>query len=173
MDYETERLRLRAPVASDAATVFRVYGDPVTNQFNPAGPHANPHVSERVLQGWLDHWRDYGFGIWAVVERAMPERVIGFGGLGWLEKEGLGSVLNLGYRFAPSAWGRGFATELGRGAVEYARERLDGEALFGLVRGDHEKSIRVLEKLGFAHFGFLDDVPDAAPSLVLRLPLHR
>lgn len=172
MHHETERLMLRAPGVEDAASVFRIYGDPATNQFNPAGPHADQAVSNRALQRWIEHWNTHEFGIWAVADKAEPRQIIGFGGLSWLEKDGLGTVLNLGYRFSPLAWGHGFATELGRGAIHYARRHLDVDALYGLVRDNHEKSIHVLEKLGFDRFGLLHDVPDAPPSLVLNLPLR-
>ena len=172
MHYETERLTLRIPNTEDAACVFRIYGDPVTNQFNPAGPHADQSVSNHVLDTWIEHWETHGFGLWAIADKTAPQQVIGFGGLSWLDKDGLGTVLNLGYRFAPSAWGQGLATELGRGAIDYAQQYLEVDALYGLVRNNHEKSIRVLEKPGFEHFDHLHDVPGASPSLVLRLVLR-
>lgn len=35
---ETHRLRLRPVMAEDVVDLYRIYGDPATNTFNPAGP---------------------------------------------------------------------------------------------------------------------------------------
>jgi RimJ/RimL family protein N-acetyltransferase len=59
----------------------------------------------------------------------------------------------LGYWLTPDAWGRGYATEAGRGVVRMARESL---RLPRLVSGhfiDNPASGRVLRKLGFRPTG--------------------
>ena len=38
---ETARLRLRPVTESDVDDLFRIYGSPATNTFNPAGPYPN------------------------------------------------------------------------------------------------------------------------------------
>lgn len=55
---------------------------------------------------WLDDWSQHGVGYWAAERREAPGVVVGVGGVGHKELEGQ-SVLNLSYRFAPSAWGSG------------------------------------------------------------------
>lgn len=163
----TERLLLRPPTLADADAVFAIYGDPRTNQHNPLGPHADRAASEAVLDGWISHWRQHGFGQWMISRRDAAEQVIGCGGVWW---RGYGDRLrlNLGYRFAVSAWGCGFATELGREALRHAHDDLAKPDVYGLVRPAHAASIRVLEKLQMTRIGTLDDVAGAAPSLVFR-----
>jgi RimJ/RimL family protein N-acetyltransferase len=76
--------------------------------------------------------------------------------------------VNLGYRFATAAWGRGYATELGLAALAFGFDEHRCDEIFGLVRPQHAASIRVLEKIGMTRFATLDDVPGQAPSLVYR-----
>lgn len=167
MTRTTERLILRPPTTADLPRLFAIYGDPATNQFNPAGPLTGLHQAQTLLHGWLTHWRDHGYGQWAIASREEPDQVIGFGGIAqynYLTEP----RLNLGYRFATDAWGKGFATELGRAALEFAFAELDAEQVFALVRPNHQASIGVLEKLGMQRIELLDDVPGQAQSLVYR-----
>lgn len=55
----------------------------------------------------------------------------------------------MGYMLAPAHWGKGFATEIGRAAVDLAFERHDWPKLSACVFSDNPASGRVLEKLGF------------------------
>jgi ribosomal-protein-alanine N-acetyltransferase len=143
----TDRLLLRQPSASDADAVFEIHGDPRANVHNPAGPDRTPRESASKLRRWLDHWKDHGFGYWAAEERCRPGDVIGFGGLRLREIEGR-TRPNLYFRLAPSAWGRGLGTELGRAALEVAFGALGFEEVVATVRPDNAPSIRVLERLG-------------------------
>lgn len=159
------RLVLRQPAGSDLDRHFEIHGDPATNFYDPAGPTPNIATSERALARWIEHWRRHGFGPWAVAAADNPDRLIGFGGISYrtyVSEE----RLNLGFRFAPEAWGRGLATELGRAGLEHAFEDLGSEAVFALVRPANLPSIRTLERLGMRRDGFLDDVPGQAPSFV-------
>lgn len=65
---------------------------------------------------------------------------------------GLGDA-RMGYMFAPAHWGKGFATEMGRAAVDYAFAHYDWPKLSACVFSDNPASGRVLEKLGFSVVG--------------------
>lgn len=165
MQRTTSRLILRPPHADDLASVFAIHSDPATNQYNPAGPMTDLSQADALLNDWLRHWDDKGFGQWAIASRDDPRSVIGFGGLSmrmYLATE----RLNLGYRFAVSAWGKGYATELSIASLDYGFEQLSVAEIFAVVRPAHLSSIRVLEKIGMQRVDSLDDVPGQAPSLV-------
>lgn len=165
MQRTTSRLLLRPPRAEDLASLFAIYGDPATNRFNPSGPLTGIEQAETLLKNWQAHWRIHGYGGWALSTRAAPDDVIGFGGIA-LYTYGDVERLNLGYRFAVSAWGQGYATEVSRAALEYGFEALKVPQVFALVRPAHLASIRVLEKIGMQPFSVLDDVPGQAPSVI-------
>ena len=170
MEHTSPKLRLRPPAEDDLARLFAIYGDAATNTFNPAGPLPDIERAQTLLAGWLAQWRERGLGPWAIAAQDDPAHVIGFGGISlhpYLEQE----RVNLGYRFA-TAWGRGYATELGLAALAFGFEEHRCEEIFGLVRPQHAASIRVLEKIGMRRVDTLDDVPGQAPSLVFRAVRH-
>jgi ribosomal-protein-alanine N-acetyltransferase len=77
--------------------------------------------------------------------------------------------LNLGYRFAVEAWGKGYATQFTKKAIDLGFTDIGEEEIFGLVRPDNIASIKVLEKAGMTQIGTLDDVPGQPESLVYRI----
>jgi len=162
------RLIYRQPQPSDVQRLFAIFGDPQTNQFNPAGPMASLEVAQRLLNHWLQQWATEGYGWWAIARSEAPDHLIGFGGVAPLDYL-TDRRINLGYRFAVEAWGQGYATELGRDGLTLAFETLGLPEVFGLVRPDHAASIRVLEKIGMQPYGLLDDVPGKAPSRVFHI----
>lgn len=59
----------------------------------------------------------------------------------------------LGYWYTPSAWGRGYATEAGRAAIDIARHAMGLRRLASRYHVDNPASGRVLRKLGFRETG--------------------
>lgn len=167
MPMSSAHLIYRAPEPDDLARLFAIYSDPQTQLFNPSGPMTDESQATAMLNRWVEHWQARGYGWWAIARRDAPEHVIGFGGIGLHDFPGVQRV-NLGYRFAVEAWGQGFATEMGRAALEYGFSTLKLEEVYGYVRPTHAASIRVLEKIGMQRCGELDDVPGQAPSLMFR-----
>ncbi|PRY04591.1 GNAT family N-acetyltransferase [Paraburkholderia sp. BL25I1N1] len=164
----TARMILRQPTSSDVGALFRIYGDPLTNEFNPAGPMRSLADAETTMARWLDHWIKNGFGTWAIAWAARPSEVVGFGGLSY-RPFGDEVKVNLGYRLGVEAWGRGLATELATAAIKLGFQTPHLQEIFALVRSNHVASRNVLEKAGLTQFGTLDDVPGDAPSIVYRI----
>lgn len=162
---QTERLLLRAVRVGDAEALYAIFGDPETNRYNPHGPYPSPEHARMTLAGWTEEWERHGFGRWAVADKEEPNRIIGFGGLNYSDYGGQ-DRLNLGYRFTPSAWGRGLASEMARQALRCAFDCLAAPAVFAKVRPANLPSIRVLLRQGFSHHGSLRDIPAAPASLV-------
>ncbi|MGV8917251.1 MAG: GNAT family N-acetyltransferase [Pseudomonas sp.] len=168
MPRSTSRLLLRPPQPDDLDAFFAIHGDPATNQFNPSGPCPSIEQAQEYLTTWIKHWHDHGFGQWAITTQAEPHTVIGFGGVSFRQ---YGDVqrLNLGYRFAASAWGRGYATELSQAGLDFAFLELAMSEVYAVVRPGHLASIHVLQKIGMHQVDVLDDVPGQAASYVFRV----
>jgi RimJ/RimL family protein N-acetyltransferase len=148
-ELRTERLLLRgwrdsdldgwAAIAADV-DVMRWVGE-------PAG--MNREDAWRHIAYLVGHWELRGFGLWAVEERDGGELV---GRIGLNHPEGWPG-LELGWTVVRSRWGRGYATEGGRAAIDWAREELGADHLISLIADDNSRSKRVAEKLGMSPEG--------------------
>lgn len=167
MTLTSARLIYRAPTSSDLDCLYAVYSDPQTQQFNPSGPMTEKAQAAALLARWTEHWDVHGYGWWAIARREAPDRVIGFGGIAFHDYLGK-QRMNLGYRFAVEAWGKGFATETGETALRHALVTLGLNEVFGFVRPANLASARVLEKIGMQRCGELDDVPGQPPSRLFK-----
>ncbi|MDR6463886.1 GNAT family N-acetyltransferase [Chryseobacterium sediminis] len=162
----TERLILRKPAKEDFERFFEINHDPETNIHNPSGPMSF-EKAENTFTKMLDHWGTHHFGSWAVAEKESPENIIGFGGLSY-KLYGDKEKLNLGYRFASQAWGKGYATEFTKKAIDFGFKE-NNEEIFAIVRPTNIASVKVLEKAGMIKIGTLNDVPGQPESLVYRI----
>lgn len=168
MELKTERLRLRPVREQDLEDLFRIYGDPATNTFNPAGPYPDIDHAKNVLARWLQHWSQHEFGCWAITEKDAPARVIGFGGIS-IRNVGAIIVNNLGYRFEIDAWGKGYATEFASFSIEHGFNNLDLQEISATVRAHHVASQNVLKKSGLRFIREIHDVENAVPSMLFSL----
>lgn len=142
----TEHLRLRRVRADDLDAAVDVHTDPAANRYRPDGIR-NPAEVAQTLDTWIRRWETQQISYWAVELRDTGE-VIGFGGLSDVEDSGE-RILNLYYRFRPSAWGRGYASEMTRVALRWAREHRPDLPVVITTMPDNAASVRLAEKFGF------------------------
>ncbi|CAG9001101.1 MAG: hypothetical protein CENE_03117 [Candidatus Celerinatantimonas neptuna] len=156
----TERLALSPVKINHLSDLFRIYGDPKTNHFNPAGPFPDLMYTKETLEHWINHWQYYQFGMWSVTHRKNPEQILGFCGLThrhFMDR----LIINLGYRFAVDAWGNGYATEVADGMLQAGFEQYELPLICATVREYHHASTRVLLKAGMNYVSTIKDQPEA------------
>ncbi|GIE86472.1 GNAT family N-acetyltransferase [Actinoplanes regularis] len=168
-ELRTERLWLDRPRIDDLAQLHAVHADPRTNMHNPAGPTTDMVRSRTMVEEWLTHWDQNGFGYW-VVREDPPGEVIGAGGLRRHDVDGVSS-LNLYYRFAVAAWGRGYAAELATKAVELAARDLPGVPVVAIVHPDNIASWKVAVRAGLRPAGHTQH--HGGTRLLLSTPAHQ
>lgn len=142
---ETQRLWLREYVPDDAAAVFEIGRDPEVQRYT--GDPCLTSVEETramLCERPIADYARYGFGRWAVISKE-SSRLVGMAGLKFLPEYG---EVDVGYRFLPSVWGMGLATEASRACVEFGFEALNLIRIIGLVDPANVGSVRVLEKSG-------------------------
>ncbi|RXT53016.1 GNAT family N-acetyltransferase [Bosea sp. Tri-44] len=154
MEILTERLSLRPTKLSDVPALFTFLGDAEamlhTQQF------ATLRACRRHVAGHEWQRRRLGCAPWTVRSRA-DGAIIGWGGL-FEDPFDPGWGVELGYWFAPAAWGKGYASELAAASVVEARDQLHLPELRAFARPENVGSCRVLEKAGFMRQRYIPEL---------------
>jgi ribosomal-protein-alanine N-acetyltransferase len=92
---------------------------------------------------------EHGFGYWAV-ELPGEASLIGAIGLSRVRSLPCAPATEIGWRLAPAYWGRGYATEAARAALEDGLFRLGVDEIVAFTVPANVRSRRVMERLGMA-----------------------
>ena len=153
-ELRSARLSLRRPTAADIDAIFEIQGDPRACLHNPSDCLTRREGAEELYRRWDDQWERCGYGYW-IVRRRGSDQVLGFSGIKPMELNGL-KILNLFYRFAPSAWGRGFASEAASEVAAWASRQGPDLPLIARVRPGNVASQRVAVRAGLIRAVHLD-----------------
>ncbi|WP_165845598.1 GNAT family N-acetyltransferase [Streptacidiphilus pinicola] len=155
----TARLQLLRLVPEDLEAVHAIHGDPRTNRYNPDGA-ASFESCRRWLGTWIADWEREGFGYFGVVEHGAPDEVIAIAGLKAAElrlaEDRSVRVLNLYYRFRPTAWGRGLAHEAVGAALDHVRPLRPELPVCAVIRDNNLPSRRLAGRLGLRETAEVD-----------------
>jgi [ribosomal protein S5]-alanine N-acetyltransferase len=144
MQLETDRLLLRSLQPQDVAQMIVLVTDPSVTRFL-GGPRDAEQV-RTTLQNELVIPPRGRLGQWPVLLKATGTFV---GGCGLISKEIEGvTEVELVYAFVASAWGKGYATEIGLALLGFATEELRLTRVVALIDPENLPSKRVAEKLG-------------------------
>ncbi|MDB5065328.1 MAG: aroE [Chloroflexi bacterium] len=141
----TERLLLRPWSAGDRAAFAELNADPHVMEWFPStlSRAESDALAERIEQQMDVH----GWGLWAVEVPGIAD-FIGFVGLSPADGTlGYPSV-EVGWRLAPSQWGRGYAPEGALAALRFGFQTLELEEIVSFTSAGNVRSRRVMEKLG-------------------------
>ena len=117
-----------------------------------------PYEQEREYQqAYIDNmYRFYGYGMWIVCDKETGE-LIGRAGIEHIACNGeLSEKFQLGYAIGVPYQGQGYATEVCRAMIDYARTELELPSLCCLIEEKNEKSIGLAQKLGFVPVGTME-----------------
>jgi RimJ/RimL family protein N-acetyltransferase len=145
----TEHLVLRPWRPADRAPFAAINADRDVMRFIGDGRPLTRAESDDLLDAIQAHWTEHGFGLWCAAPREEPDACLGFVGLA--VPSFLPAVLpavEVGWRLARSAWGRGLATEGAGAALEHAFGTLGLRSVISIIDPLNERSVRVAEKLG-------------------------
>jgi RimJ/RimL family protein N-acetyltransferase len=149
---ETPRLVLRPFAPADGPAHAELYGDGEVTRFLPQGPFGPAEAIERsrgALERFMTHWREHGYGVWAVIDRQTGALI---GQCGLARVPDLGEV-ELLYALARDRWGQGLAPEAGHAALAHGFRELQLPRVVALTRPENTGSRRVMEKLGLPYEG--------------------
>jgi ribosomal-protein-alanine N-acetyltransferase len=146
---ETKRLVLREFHPGDGDAMDRVFGDVEVMRYGEGV--RTPGWVRAWIARWLDdYYRQWGFGVWAVVEKGEAV-VIGYCGLSRFAGRCEADETEIGFRLARSYWGRGFATEAALAVRGHALDALRLPRLIALIDPGNAASVRVAQKMGMRY----------------------
>jgi RimJ/RimL family protein N-acetyltransferase len=140
----TERLVLRSFTDHDSEALHRIMNQEDVLRYFPNSKPPPLDVVDRLIGRQLQHWREHGYGWWAVELREEPG-LVGWNGLQYLPET---DEVEVGYLLSREHWGRGLAAEGAREGLQCGFEELGLDEIVGIVHPDNVASQRVLEKLG-------------------------
>ena len=137
----TSRLLLRPWRNEDIAPFGKMSADSGVMEYLPPAD-----------DGWAAraraHWDVHGFGQW-VVELPDEASFIGVVGLGVVGYEApFTQAVEVAWRLARPYWGRGYATEAARAALDHGFGELGLQEIVALTVPANQRSRRVMERLG-------------------------
>lgn len=147
---ETERLVLREIIPEDAEAFFAMDSNPEVVKYVGIKPLTNISQSIENIASIRNQYIENGIGRWAVIEKT-SELLIGWSGLKLYTAEinGYQNFYELGYRFCPESWGKGYAFESAKASLNFGFNNLNVKIIYAYAHEENAASHKVLNKLGF------------------------
>lgn len=139
---ETDRCRIRELSLSDLPALYELYDKPGMTDF--VEPLYDYETELEYQKAYIENmYGFYEYGMWLVFSKETG-KLIGRAGLEHNE---------MGYMIAPEFQNLGYATEVCRFIVEYARKNTDFEELYCRIDEKNVASVRLAKRLGFVRNG--------------------
>lgn len=139
---ETDRCLIRELSLSDLPALYELYTKPGMTDY--VEPLFDYETELEYQKAYIENmYGFYEYGMWLVFSKETG-KLIGRAGLEHDE---------LGYMIAPELWDQGYATEVCRFIIDYARENTDFEELYCRIDERNEASVRLAKRLGFVRNG--------------------
>lgn len=150
MYLETKRLILRKFVEEDDERLFLLDSDPEVMKYIGISPLTKIEESTAVVKMIMQQYHDNGVGRLAVIEKESG-LLIGWSGLKLhtAEINGHRNFCDLGYRFLPETWGKGYASESAKASLDFGFNELKANEIFAHAHSGNTASNKILTKLGF------------------------
>lgn len=140
---ETNRLILRPPREEDLEQAYALGSNPeVMRYIRPDGALDLEGTRDELRYRMEFNRRKLGY--W-VVETRDSHAFVGWMALRYMEKS---TEVEIGFRYGPEHWGKGFATEAGARVLWYGFWELELPEIVAVAMPANGASLRVLEKLG-------------------------
>jgi RimJ/RimL family protein N-acetyltransferase len=162
---ETERLIVRHLTTADAEFILRLVNEPsFIDNIGDRGIRSLEQATTYLIDGPIRSYERHGHGPYLTSLKASPSpTAIGICGL--LKRDEF-EDMDLGYALLPEFWSCGYAFEASVAILEFAHTSLRASRVLGLVSPENQRSIGLLEKLGFAFSELRQIKPDGLPTAV-------
>jgi RimJ/RimL family protein N-acetyltransferase len=173
--FRTARLVARSWRADDLPFAMELWGDLAVMALIDARGQLTAAEVEEKLHAEIERERTEGVQYWALFERGFERDGGGFVGCcglrPWIYTPDEPNV-ELGFHLVKRCWGRGFAIEAARGALDYGWRELRLAKVYAGHHPDNHASKHILETLGFTFLKTVFYAPTRLlhPSYVRKRP---
>jgi [ribosomal protein S5]-alanine N-acetyltransferase len=151
---ETDRLVLRTWREDDRAPFALMNADPDVMEFFPA--KLDSAGSDALYDKIQAHFRDKGYGLWAVEEKA-DGAFSGFIGFYTATFPApFTPCVEIGWRLRKESWGKGLATEGALACLPHAFNAFGFKEIYSFTSATNRRSERVMVKIGLRKRGEFD-----------------
>ncbi|MCD2258075.1 GNAT family N-acetyltransferase [Psychroserpens sp. XSD401] len=149
---ETKRLIMRELLPSDIDGMFELDSNPEVHKYLGKRPITSKSQAQDNINFIREQYHKRGIARFATVEKSSGD-FIGWSGLklNTGDKEALGSkrdFYDIGYRFIPRYWGKGYATESSLAVLDFGFKDLKLDVIYGAAEIKNIGSNKVLQKIG-------------------------
>jgi len=157
---KTKRFVLTKMTAADGEKYFRLSNNANVMKY-VTGYSLNRRESDEMLKGFL---AEYGNDTY--LGRYLIEGINNGELIGVAKLDRIGSEIEIGYRVLEEQWGKGIATEIAGGLINFARKKLNASNVIAFVNVNNFASIRVLEKAGMINVEKIEDLDEVKYKFV-------
>lgn len=163
--FETERLIVRQFTIGDKDNFFRLSGDPTVMQY--IREISTRVQSDKFLKENIEGYQTKPHrGRWAVVHKTDRSFI---GSFAIIPLPSDPAKIQLGYSLLPENWGKGYATELTHGGLNYFMNHYSLPEIYGVTEKPNVASQKVLLKAGFQPAGsFMENEKELLMFVVKR-----
>ncbi len=151
---KTERLILRPWRESDQLPFSLINKDPKVMEFIPIP--ISREQSDAMIKSYEEEWDQRNYGRWAL-ELPGVDDLIGYVGLHYTDfKSDFTPCIEIGWRLASAHWGKGYASEAAKAALDYGFNKLNQKEFFAFTYKGNMNSRKLMERLGMTYDPTLD-----------------
>lgn len=149
---DTARLLLRHLTEADASFILELLNERgFIENIGDRGVRSLDDARRYISEGPGASYQRYGYGLWAIQERAGGQTV---GICGLVRRDGLEDA-DIGYAVLERFSGRGYATEAAAGVLDYARRVIGLDKVVAITTLKNEPSMAVLRQIGLRYVGLI------------------
>ena len=150
----TEHFILTKMTEKDGDKYFRMSNNANVMKF-VTGHALDRQESDKMLRSFLaEYGNDTFLGRYLIEGRESGELI----GAAKLDNEG--NEVEIGYRIMEEHWGKGIATEIASGLIDFAKRKMNAGRVIAYVNVSNAASIRVLEKAGMVNVERIEDIDE-------------
>ncbi|MDW7693346.1 GNAT family N-acetyltransferase [Flammeovirgaceae bacterium SG7u.111] len=169
--FTSERLGFRNWEESDIAPFHELNSDRAVMEFFPKLPSLAE--SKAFVERMKGMYEERGYCYFAV-DLLKTQKFIGFIGIAYQDYAAdFTPCVDIGWRLAKLAWGKGYATEGAKACLEVAFEKFGLEEVYSLAPAVNLRSTAVMEKIGMEKQEYfnhpkLEDYPSLKKCVLYR-----